>query len=154
MDYSEMTTPQLQAECKRRGLPSGRVKAELVERLTAADTEEAGPDGDFGDIEMTVEAEPETIVHEVVPQTPVPEAAPEPSRPVSMPRRAPGLPPTVFQHTFPATTEGPTDAEHAEFRAATIQAAVDAGRSPRGDARRVGTVNGREVYEVSVRAVP
>jgi hypothetical protein len=149
-----MTTPQLQAECKRRGLPSGRVKAELVNRLTAADTEEAGADGDFADVEMTVEAEPEAVVHEVVPQAAAPEAAPpEPHRPVAVSRPVPGLPPTVFQYTFPATTEGPTEAEHAAFRATTIQAAVDAGRIPRGDARRVGTVNGREVYEVSVRAV-
>ncbi len=48
MDYEQMTTPQLQQECKRRGLPSGRVKAELVARLTEADaTGDAGPDVDF-----------------------------------------------------------------------------------------------------------
>lgn len=154
MDYESMTTPQLQAECKRRGLSSGRVKAELIGRLTASDAEDAGADGDFTDPEMTVEAEPETVVHEVVPQADAPEAvAPEPSRPVRATRTTPDLPSTVFRHDFPATAEGPTEPQHAEFRAATRQAAIDAGRVPRGDARRVGTVNGREVYEVSIRAV-
>jgi len=152
VDYSELTTPQLQAECKRRGLPSGRVKAELVERLAAADAEEPRPDDDFADAAMTVEDEPETVVNEMFPQPE--QTAPQPIAPqrtVSVPDPAPGVPPSVFQHTFPAIPEGPNDDQHAAFRAQTRQAAAEAGLTVRGDARRVGTVDGREVYEVSVR---
>lgn len=154
MDYSDMSTPQLQAECKRRGLPSGRVKTELVDRLTEDDA--AGEsDRDFADVEMTVEPEPERVVHEVWPQpertTPEPAAPPSPA-PV-IPDPAPGLPPGVFRRTFPAGHEGPNDDQHTRFRAETRQAAADAGLVPRGDAHRVGTVDGCEVYEVSVRQV-
>ncbi|MFM9635971.1 SAP domain-containing protein [Streptomyces turgidiscabies] len=153
MDYSEMTTPQLQTECKRRGLPSGRAKAELVERLEAADAAEADPNDTQADVEMAVEPEPERVINEAWPQ---PERTdPKPGQPAS-PIAAPGTDPSVaplraFRQTFPAAAEGPTDDEHAAFRAQTRQAAIDAGLTPRGDAHRVGTVDGHEVYEVSVR---
>lgn len=154
MDYESMTTPQLQAECKRRGLPSGRVKDQLIERLAAADADEASADGDFTEAEMTVEPEPETVVREVVTQKAAPEVTPPEPRPLPVVAKpASSLPATVFQQSFPVSPEGPSDMQHAEYRAATRQAAIDAGRVPRGDAHRIGTVNGREVYEVSVRAV-
>jgi hypothetical protein len=153
VDYESMTTPQLQAECKRRGLPSGRVKAELVDRLIAADAA-ADPADESAAPEMTVEPEPERVVNEVFPQ---PErATPEPvtpnTPPLDVPQRA-AVPPNVFRRTFPAGPEGPNDDQHASYRAQTLQAAEDAGLTTRGDARRVGTVEGREVYEVSVRQV-
>lgn len=146
MDYEAMTTPQLQAECKRRGLPSGRVKAELVERLRAAD----------GGAEMTVEPEPERVVHEVFPQ---PErTGPEPTvpnpPPLDTPQPATVVPANVFRRTFPAGPEGPNDDQHASYRAQTIRAAVEAGLTPRGDAHRIGTIDRREVYEVYVRQEP
>lgn len=143
MDYEAMTTPQLQAECKRRGLPSGRVKAELVKRLRAADAR----------AEVTVEPEPERVVHEVFPQ---PErTGPEPTvpnpPPLDVPESMTAVPANVFRQSFPAGPEGPNDDQHASYRAQTIRAAVEAGLRPRGDAHRIGTVDGREVYEVSVR---
>lgn len=152
MDYSELTTPQLQAECKRRGLPSGRVKAQLVERLEAADAMADGEAAAGGG--MSVEAEPERVVNEAFPQPDRPEPEPEavaPQRVVDIPDPVPGLPPTVFRCTFPAAPEGPSEEQHAARRAQTRQAAAEAGLTTRGDARRVGTADGCDVYEVSVR---
>lgn len=152
MDYEQMTTPQLQAECKRRNLPSGRVKAELVDRLQAADAVAADPNDETAEPEMTVEQEPERIVNVVWPQPERSELpAPEPTVEAADPVPPETVAPTVFRHTFPAGPEGPNDDQHTAYRAQTRQAAIDAGLSPRGDARRTGTVDGREVYEVSVR---
>ena len=71
MDYDAMSTPELQQECKRRGLPSGRVKAELIARLNEHDATEAGMEDDFADM-PAVEATPDVdlladvVVHELV----------------------------------------------------------------------------------------
>lgn len=153
MDYNTLTTPQLQAECKRRGLPSGRAKTELVERLQGADAAEADPNDETALPEMTVEPEPERVVNEVWPQ---PEhAGPQPTEPdfpLDVPDAAPRVPSAgVFRQTFPAGPEGPNDDQHRAYRELTVQAARDADLTPRDGGRRVGTVDGREVYEVSVR---
>lgn len=110
MDYDQLGTPELQQECKRRGLPSGRVKADLVQRLTDHDASGA--------------------------ETP-----------------PAGEQPALIQCTFPAGSEGPDDEEHLAYRQTTIQTAIEQGLAPHGDAYRVGTVDGHEVYEVNVRAV-
>ncbi|MEU1309502.1 hypothetical protein ABZ419_11490 [Streptomyces cinnamoneus] len=55
---------------------------------------------------------------------------------------------------FPAGPEGPDEEEHLAYRQAVIQAALAAGHTPRGDAYRVGTIDGHEVYEVRLRQVP
>lgn len=131
MDYEQMSTRELQEECRRRGLPSGRAKTELVERLTEHDTEAADAPA--------------------MPQAPAPNA-PLPS--VSPGDRAHSVPAPVVQRLqFPAGPEGPDEEEHLAYRQAVIQAALKAGRIPRGDAYRVGTAGGYEVYEVRLRQV-
>ena len=131
-----MSTRDLQEECRRRGLPSGRVKAELVARLTDADAAEAGSaDDDFAD--DTLPADSTDAVDEA--------PTPEPVQPVSALPAAPG----VFRLDFQAEAGGPDEESHLAYRQATIQAAIEAGHVPRGDAYRTGTVDGREVYEVA-----
>lgn len=158
MDYESMTTPQLQAECKHRGLPSARAKADLVQRLTehdaaAADesSELVAEDGAEFDPEPSAEAEageaPQADVDDFEP------VAEGDSTPVRAPEPAPApAAPTLFRQTFPAGPEGPDEEEHLAYRQTTRQAAVEAGLVPRGDAYRTGTVDGHEVYEVRVRA--
>lgn len=134
-----MSTRELQEECRRRSLPSGRVKAELVQRLTDADTADAGSaDDDF---------EADTL-----PTEPADAAVPEPAKPVSAPPAA-IAPVGVFRQDFEAEPGGPDEETHLAYRQATIQAAVEAGHTPRGDARLAATVDGRWVYEVSIRRV-
>ncbi|MEU8902190.1 SAP domain-containing protein [Streptomyces mirabilis] len=137
MDYEQMSTRELQEECRRRGLPSGRVKAELVQRLTDADAANAGSaDDDFADST--------TDSTDVADKT----ADPEPAQPASAPPVEPS-PPGVFRLDFEAEAGGPDEESHLAYRQATLQAAVEAGYVPRGDAYRTGTVDGREVYEVA-----
>lgn len=132
-----MSTRDLQEECRRRGLPSGRVKAELVARLVEADgAEVVSADDDFDD-----NAHPADST-DAVDETADPE-------PVSPQPAAPG----VFRLDFQAEAGGPDEEAHLAYRQATIQAAIEAGHLPRGDAYRTGTVDGREVYEVAVEAV-
>lgn len=131
-----MSTRDLQEECRRRGLPSGRVKAELVARLVEADgAEVVSAEDDFAD--------------DVLPADSVDDAdeaaVPEPVQPVSAQPAAPG----VFRLDFQAEAGGPDEESHLAYRQATIQAAIEAGHVPRGDAYRTGTVDGREVYEVA-----
>jgi hypothetical protein len=61
--------------------------------------------------------------------------------------------PTSFRWSFPARPDGPSDAEHLDYRRRTREAAAAEGLSPRGDAHRIGTVDGHEVYEISIRQV-
>lgn len=142
MDYGAWTIRQLQQECKARGLPSGRAKAELVQRL--ADVDAAG----------------EQVLPQAT-QTAAPEAPAEaiPS-PDTFPLSAPADPsagllvaPNRWRCEFPAGAEPPGEEDHLAYRQHTIQAAIDAGHTPRGDAFRTGTADGRDVYEVHVRAV-
>lgn len=136
-----MATRDLQEECRRRGLPSGRVKAELVQRLTDADADAGSADDDFDDSTAG-------STH-VVDET----AHPEPVQPASAPPAEPS-PPGVFRLDFAAEAGGPDEETHLAYRQATLQAAVEAGLVPRGDAYRTGTVDGRELYEVAVGGDP
>jgi hypothetical protein len=136
VNYEQMSTRDLQEECRRRGLPSGRVKAELVQRLTDADAAETvSADDDFDDNAHPADSP------DAVDET----ADPEPVQPASAPPAAPG----VFRLDFQAEAGGPDEESHLAYRQATIQAAIEAGHVPRGDAYRTGTVDGREVYEVA-----
>jgi hypothetical protein len=158
VDYESMSTPELQQECKRRGLQSGRAKVDLVARLTEHDEAETNPDDDFIDTPV-VEASPDpdllrdVLVHEVLtvdaPEPPVASVGPDP-----LPDPAPtAAAPTVFRSSFAARPDGPSDAEHLDYRRRTRAAAVAEGLSPRGDAYRVGTAAGHEVYEINFRRV-
>lgn len=131
MDYEQLNTKQLQDECRSRGLPTGRVKAELVKRL----------------VEDDVTGEPPVPATEDVPVT---AAVPEVT---SVPKELSAAPP-VYRRTFPAGREGPGEQEHLDYRLRTYEAALAAGLDPRGGplgAHRVGTVDGREVYEIRIR---
>lgn len=144
MDYEQMTTPELQAECKRRGLPSGRVKNELVQRLTEADGHEASTvtltDGEqVPRPDVTIDARPDLL-----PPQPEPFEPHEPA-----PATA-----STFRATWQPGPGGLDEATHATFRQQTRDAATAAGHSPRGDAYRVGTADDGEVYEVNVRRRP
>jgi hypothetical protein len=146
MDYESMTARQLQEECRRRGLPTARAKADMVQRLTDADATAAdGSEDDFADGSV-----PEAPTTAPVNDT----AEPEPVTPPPTAKPPAATPPGVVQLTFPAGPEGPDGTEHLANRQAVLQAARDAGWEPRGDAYRTGTVDGRHVYEVRVRQVP
>lgn len=158
MDYDAMSTPELQQECKRRGLPSGRVKAELVARLNEHDAAEAGMEDDFADM-PAVEATPDVdlladvVVHDIV-AVEVPPAPESSGGPAPLPDPAPtGPAPTSYRCKFLARPDGPSEAEHLDYRRRTREAAESEGFSPRGDARRTGTVDGYEMYEISIRQV-
>lgn len=142
MDYEQLSTPELQQECKNRGLPSGRSKAELVQRLT--DDDAAGGETAPSDPETETAPEPGDEQPDAAGQQPGPEAQAVTPDPDSAPA------PTVIRCTFPAGREGPGEEEHLAYRQTTIQTAVDQGLTPRGDAYRVGTVDRHEVYEVAV----
>lgn len=133
-----MSAQELRAESQRRGLGTARSRAELIERLTTHDANnDAGAAEDFDD-------QPQTPAEEV----PATQAAPAP-KPEATPAG-----PHVFRLSFPAEPDGPDEETHLACRQATRQAAIDAGHAPRGDARRIGTVDGHEVYEISVRRAP
>lgn len=132
-----MSAPQLRAESQRRGLGTARSRAELIERLTSDDTaNDAGAAEDFDDLPPTPAEE-----------TPATQAAPPPEPAVSP------AGPHAYRMTFPAEPGGPDEETHLAYRQATVQAAIDAGHTPRGDARLAATTDGRWVYEVSVRRV-
>lgn len=139
MDYESMSARQLQEECRRRGLPTARAKADMVQRLTEADA--AQPYDDGGVLPPGVV----TVVNET--------GAPEPVIPAPDPEPPALAPPTTVRCTFPAGPEGPGEEEHLTYRQTTIQTAIEQGLTPRGDAYRTGTVDGYEVYEVRVRQV-
>jgi len=84
-----------------------------------------------------------------VPPAPESSGGPDP-----LPGPAPTEPaPTSYRCQFPARPDGPSEAEHLDYRRRTREAAESEGLSPRGDARRAGTVDGHEVYEISIRQV-
>lgn len=152
MDYEAMTTPQLQQECKRRGLPSGRAKAELVQRLSAqdaADTDSADDDFDddgplvlLNDGEHAVRPGEQVTAHpDLLPPAPEPFTPQEPA--------AAG--PSTFRSTYQTGPGGLDETTHTELRQRARQDAIEAGHTPRGDAYRVGTTADGEVYEVNVR---
>jgi hypothetical protein len=60
-DYTELSIRELQAECTRRELPSGRARQELIERLEADDD---------GTGEEVVETAPEPVEEPVEVQAP------------------------------------------------------------------------------------
>lgn len=144
MDYEQMTTPQLQAECKRRGLPSGRVKAELIERLAEADGQGTP---------TVVLSDGEQVPRPDVTIAAQPDLLPPPPEPFT-PREPEPAPPAVFRATWQLGPGGLDDATHAVLRQQTRDAASAAGHVPRGDAYRVGTTADGEVYEVNVRRRP
>lgn len=152
-----MPTPELQQECKRRGLPSGRAKADLVARLVENDAAgEQGADDDFADsptvAEPDVDLLRDVVIHDVIPAVaPPPEVAVSPQVEPVLESAPEKVPPTFFRRSFPARQEGPSEQEHLDYRRLTREGALDAGLSPRGDGRRIGTVDGFEVYEVSIR---
>lgn len=128
-----MSVQELRAESQRRGLGTARARADLIARLTDNDNAHDGAfEDDF--------AEPETA------------SSADPVQPVSALPPTP-LPPGVFRLDFEAEPGGPDEETHLAYRQATLQAAVDAGHMPRGDARLAETVDGRWVYEVLVRQV-
>ncbi|QQM45196.1 SAP domain-containing protein [Streptomyces liliifuscus] len=156
MDYGQMTTPQLQAECKRRGLPSGRVKAELVERLTDADAQGAPPEGTEGadvaggDMATVVLSDGEQVPQPDVTVEAQPDLLPPTPEPFDTHDPKPAAP-SSFRRTWQLGPGGLDEATHAELRRQTRDAAIAAGHTTRGDAYRVGTTADGEVYEINVR---
>lgn len=125
-----MGVRELQAEAKSRGLATSRVRAELIQRLTDHDA-----------------AKPADAPQAPAGDAPADEAVPPPE-----PAGAPAGP-RAFRRDFEAEAGGPDEETHLAYRQATVQAALEAGHLPRGDARLTATVDGRWVYEVSVRQV-
>lgn len=152
MDYEQMSTPQLQAECKRRGLPSGRVKAELAARLAEADASDAGSaEYDFDDSGTLVLLDDgERVVRPGTPVTAQPDLLP-PTPEQFTPQEPEPAAPSTFRRTYQTGPGGLDEATHAALRRRARQDAVEAGHAPRGDAYRVGTTADGEVYEVNVR---
>lgn len=140
-----MGVQELRAECQRRGLGTARARADLIQRLTADDAQgDAAFEDDFADSAETAE-----------------EAASgnEPADPVDAASVASAEPaiasvsPGTFRQEFQAEPGGPDEETHLACRDATRQAAIEAGYTPRGDARLAATVEGRWVYEILVRQV-
>lgn len=128
-----MTAGELQKECARRGLPSSRAaKAVMVQRLADHDAEQEQPSLSDGERVLSGDAVRKAAT----------EAAFEP--PATEPVRA-------FRKTFEAEHGGPDEETHLAYRQATVQGAIEAGLSPRGDARLAEDSAGVWVYEVSVR---
>lgn len=125
-----MTASDLQEECARRGLPSSRAaKAVMVQRLREHDEQEGG-------------TPPGATAQPAAPHEPDAAAPPAPK---------PDARPGVFSKTFHAEPGGPDEETHLAYRQATIHAAAEEGWQTRGDARLTATVDGRWVYEVTVR---
>lgn len=120
-----MSVQELRAESQRRGLGTARARADLIQRLTDDDAASDTPAED-GPADEAV---------------PLPELASSPAGP------------RAFRQDFAAEAGGPDEETHLAYREATVQAAIEAGHLPRGDARLTATVDGRWVYEVSVRQV-
>lgn len=140
MAYESMSVQELRAESQRRGLGTARSRAELVERLTTNDADTQQPDhADFDDVAPQ-------------PPTPAEETPADPATPSPEPAASPAGP-HVFRKTFEAEPEGPDEETHLAYRQATIQAAIDAGQTPRGDARLAETSDSVWVYEVLLRRV-
>ena len=129
-----MTAGELQEECARRGLPSSRAaKAVMVQRLADHDASSEATQEPPEVVEVAVSVTPETV----------PALFPDADTGRAVPR--------VFRQTFDAEPGGPDEETHLAYRQATVQGAIEAGLSPRGDARLAEDSNGVWVYEVSVR---
>lgn len=124
-----MSVSELRVESVRRGLGTARSRADLIQRLTDDDADSQGDA-----VVIEVPATPETA--------PVLFAEAETQS---------AVPPHAFRQTFTAEPGGPDEETHLAYRQATIQAAIEAGLTPRGDARLADTRDGMWVYEVSVR---
>ncbi|MFD9464373.1 SAP domain-containing protein [Streptomyces sp. NPDC060027] len=131
-----MSVTELRAESARRGLGTARARADLIQRLTGHDGEQQ-PSLAEGEYVLSGEAVRKTAVSaETISQAGAASASPR-----------------AFRQDFEAEPGGPDEETHLAHRQATAQAAVEAGHLPRGDARLAATVDGRWVYEVSVRQV-
>lgn len=133
--YESMNVQELRAECQRRDLGTARSRAELIQRLTDNDTHQ-----------------PAEQLPEEQPTTPAEESPADTAPPSPEPATSPAGP-HAFRETFQAEPGGPDEETHLAYRQATIQAATEAGHTPRGDARLAEIADGCWVYEVSVRRV-
>lgn len=139
-----MGVQELRAESQRRGLGTARSKADLIQRLTDHDAEQEGTaEDDFADDTAPSggQTEPTEPAESGAPPVPLDatESAPAPIR--------------TFRKTFQAEPDGPDEETHLAYREATRQAAVEAGLTPRGDARLAEAKGGVWVYEILVRQV-
>jgi hypothetical protein len=133
VDYDDWSIRQLQDECRTRGLPSGRSRSDLAQRLRDNDAK----------------ALPEVVAESDVPPQPAPvEADPQPPTPAVQ-----GA--ATFRCTHPHPGQaGLDDQTHLAYRRRTNEQAVEAGHRPRGGelgAWRAGTTADGEVYEISIR---
>lgn len=126
-----MSVQELRAETQRRGLGTARARADLIQRLTDHDNAQGSAEAD------SAETPPESATDEAAPPAEV--AAPASLR--------------SFRYAFQAEAGGPDEETHLANRQTTVQAAIDAGLTPRGDARLAATTDGQWVYEVAVRKV-
>lgn len=135
-----MTAGELQAECARRGLPSSRAaKAVMAQRLADHDAGSEGAQESAEVVEVAISVTPETVPALFSDADAGPDAD------------AGRAAPPVFRQTFDAEPGGPDEETHLAYRQATVQGAIEAGLSPRGDARLADNRDGVWVYEVSVR---
>ena len=131
-----MSVQELREESQRRGLGTARSRADLIQRLTDNDNmkQPSLADGEY--VLSPAAIREATVSADTIASAAIAEPAPR-----------------VFRQTFDAEPDGPDEATHLAHRQATIEAAEDAGYTPRGDARLATTVDGRWVYEVHVRQV-
>ncbi|MFD9248505.1 hypothetical protein ACFVZP_01090 [Streptomyces bottropensis] len=108
----------------------------MVQRLADHDASSEATQEPTEVVEVTIPVTPETV-------------------PVLFSDAAAGrVAPRFFRQTFDAEPGGPDEETHLAYRQATVQGAIEAGLSPRGDARLAENSGGVWVYEVSVRQVP
>lgn len=138
-----MGVQELRVETQRRGLGTARSKADLIQRLTDHDAaQDSSVEDDFSDQPADTDApaaDAATATSEAPEATPPADAA------------SPPVPIRAFRQTFQAEPGGPDEETHLAHRDATRQAALEAGHTPRGDARLVDTRGGTWVYEILVR---
>lgn len=149
MGYESMSVQELRAESQRRGLGTARSRAELIDRLATHDADTREPSLADGEHILSQAAVKALDAQPPIPAEEVPDdtAAPAP-KPASSPAG-----PHAFHLSFPSEPGGPDEETHLAYRQATIQAAIEAGHHPRGDARLAETADSRWVYEVLVRQV-
>lgn len=150
MGYESMGVQELRAESQRRGLGTARSKADLIQRLTDHDAEqESTAEDDFADNPAPSGGlvAPAGSSESDLAQAPI-------SGPESvLPADVKPAPIRSFRKTFQAEPDGPDEETHLAYREATLQAAVEAGLIPRGDARLAEAKGGVWVYEILVRQV-
>ncbi|KUI54923.1 Protein THO1 [Cytospora mali] len=123
-DWSSLKVVELRAELQSRGLPTKGVKADLVKRLTEADTE--------AEVEVEAEAEADTDAAQV--NEPAAEVEPEESAPVASPKtddhpkqEVPEIQEATNESQPPIDTNAPLNKETSDPVAA---APIDAGSEP------------------------